>query len=101
MPRTKRKKPKQSRRIDWSMVDNLDCVNLVNHGLHGDTIARATGLSRGQVYYRAKCVGVRLRNYRDGKGPVAAVLLRRFTVKEVREETSEFVEKRLKKNKKK
>ena len=70
-------------RIDWAQIDNLDCVHLVNHGLHGSTIARATGLSVGQIYYRAKRMGIRLRDYRDGRGPVAATMLRTFTVKKM------------------
>jgi hypothetical protein len=81
MARTKHKKGVV--RIDWGHITNLDCIHLVNHGLHADAIARATGLSRGQVYYRAKRVGVRLRDYRDGRGPIASVLFRNFTVKKM------------------
>lgn len=93
-------------RIQWNDEENIVCFHLVNHGLHGDTIARATGLSRAQVYYRAKRLGSRLRDYRDGRGPVASVILRRFTVnkrianitshqQELREELSPVIKRRL------
>jgi len=36
-------------------------------GMHAKTIARVTGLSEGQVRYRLKEKGVRLREYRDGR----------------------------------
>lgn len=76
-----RQKQKRKRRIDWGDIGNIDCIHLANYGLHASTISKATGLSRGQIYYRNKQVGVRLRDYRDGKGPVGHVLLRKFTVK--------------------
>jgi len=80
---TKTKTKKKSKRISWSDIENIDCVNLVNYGLHGDIIAKATGLSRCQVYYRARQVGIKLRDYRDGRGPVASTLLRKFTVRKM------------------
>lgn len=76
-------KKKVSKRISWSDIDNVDCINLVNYGLHAHTISKATGLSRSQIYYRARQVGVRLRDYRDGRGPVANILVKRFTVKDI------------------
>lgn len=76
----------RTNRIDWKDTANLVCAHLVNHGLHGDTIAVATGLSRCQVYYRAKCLGLHLRDYRNGKGPIAVNLLRKFCVRKMTSE---------------
>lgn len=106
---TKTKAKKKSKRIEWSAIENIDCINLVNYGLHGDTIAKAVGMSRGQVYYRAKQVGVKLRDYRDGRGPIARTLLRKFTVKKMgddemlmlADEWSPVIQRRLQERKKK
>jgi len=73
-------------RIPWGQIENIDCVHLVSHGLHGHVIAKMTGLSVGQVYYRAKQMGYRLRDYRDGRGPIASVLVRRYSVKKMHHE---------------
>jgi hypothetical protein len=78
---SKKKKKKKSNRIEWDDPSNFICVHLINHGFHGAAIARVTGLSVPQVYYRAKRMGLRLRGYRDGTGPVAYAILRRFTVR--------------------
>jgi hypothetical protein len=75
------KKKKKSNRIQWVEPSNFVCVHLIRHGLHGETIANATGLSVAQVYYRARRMGLRLRGYRDGTGPVAQAILRKFTVR--------------------
>ena len=72
-------------RINWSSIKNIDCINLINHGFHAHTIAEATGLTVNQVYYRARQVGVCLRDYRNGCGPIGTILIRKFTVKKMSE----------------
>lgn len=42
-----------------------------SHGLHGHVIARVCGVSMSTVYYICKLKGIRLRDYRDGKGSEA------------------------------
>jgi hypothetical protein len=88
-------KQKKRQRIDWGDLENIDCVHLANYGLHAKTIGKATGLSRGQIYYRAKQVGVRLRDYRDGKGPVGHVLLRKFTVRSMESTSADQIRRSL------
>lgn len=102
------KTKKRNQRIIWNSIETLSCANLISYGLHGKTIGFATGLSCGQVYYRAKALGMHLRDYRDGRGPVGTVLLRRFTVrrmtsKEARQMRNDLwpvVERRLQEHKK-
>lgn len=67
-------------RVDWTGIENLDCLTLIDHGLHAGVIAKATGLTIGQVYGRARASGQRLRDYRNGKGAVGAILFKKFTV---------------------
>ena len=67
-------------RVDWNVIENLDCLTLIDHGLHAKVIAKATGLTMGQVYGRARASGQRLRDYRNGKGAIGAVLFKKFTV---------------------
>jgi len=67
-------------RINWSRIENIDCVNLINHGFHAHIIAEATGLTVNQVYYRARQVGICLRDYRNGCGPVGSVIIKKFTI---------------------
>lgn len=74
------KAKRKAYRITWDAIENIDCVHLIGHGLHGHVIAKMTGLSVGQVYYRAKQMGFRLRDYRDGRGPIASTLVRNYTV---------------------
>lgn len=40
-------------------------------GFHCRTIARVCGITEGQVYLALQKLRIRLRDYRDGKGPVA------------------------------
>lgn len=81
--RTKKRRSRKglkSGRIDWVGIENLDCLTLIDHGLHAHTIAKATGLTIGQVQYRAKAAGQRLRDYRNGTGPVGTILFTKFKV---------------------
>ena len=69
-------------RVCWNDDNtiNLSCSFLADRGLHAHTIAKATGLSVGQVYYRCKQLGIRLRDYRNGKG-AAVYLIKNYSVK--------------------
>jgi hypothetical protein len=81
-PKTKTGK-RRSRVIVWGASVNVVCAHLINNGFHARTISAATGLSKSQVYYRARRLGLRLRDYRNGKGPIAATTLRRFAVRRI------------------
>jgi hypothetical protein len=77
--------------VNWNDLVNMDCLNLIDYGLHADTIAKATGLSKSQVYYRAKLAGQRLRDYRNGRGPVGRVLFTKFKVSSMNENVQNIV----------
>ena len=55
--------------IDKTLLDSV--YYLANRGFHGDTIARATGLTKSQVYYRTGRLKIHLRAYRDGNSMIA------------------------------
>lgn len=55
--------------VDKTLLDSV--YYLANRGFHGDTIARATGLTKSQVYYRTGQLKIHLRAYRDGRSDVA------------------------------
>lgn len=55
-------------RIDFTeSTENALLFNLAGKGYHGHVIAKLTGLTRGQVYTRCRQLGIRLRDYRNGK----------------------------------
>ena len=68
-------------RVDMELLPNKLCEYMVNHGFHGKCIATKTGLTVGQVYYRAQLCEVHLRDYRDGKGKEAALVIKNFKVR--------------------
>ena len=56
--------------------EDFQCVVLGALGFSADNIGQQCGLSRGQVYYRMRKAGLRLRDYRDGRTPVAKAVVR-------------------------
>ena len=48
---------------------------LADRGFHAETIARATGLTKSQVYYRTGQLNIQLRSYRDGSSSTAKLYL--------------------------
>lgn len=70
-------------RIDWQSINNLSCLQLAQHGFHAATIAKATGLTINQVYYRYREVGIQLRDYRNGKTAVSRVVMQKYSVKTI------------------
>lgn len=53
-----------------------DVARLAEKGFTAEFIAKQTGLTVSQVNYRAAQAGIRLRDYRQGKGEAAARALR-------------------------
>jgi hypothetical protein len=51
-------------------------IYLGERGFHASTIARITDLTKSQVYYICRQVGVKLRAYRDGDNEIAEVVIR-------------------------
>lgn len=47
---------------------------LALHGMHARTIASVCGISAGQVYTACAQMQIRLRDYRDGLGPVGSLV---------------------------
>lgn len=76
--RTKRKG-----RIDWTDLRNILCVQLAEYGLHGQLIAKLTGLTRAQVYTRIQKVGRKLRDYRDGETQPARIVTKKYGIKTI------------------
>ncbi len=70
-------------RIDWDSVLNFCCIRLARERYHGRVIARATGLTVGQVYNRLHQCGVRLRYERDGLGEHNKIIIKRFSVRTI------------------
>jgi len=50
-------------------------------GFSLDCIQRQTGLSASRIMYRAKAKNIKIRDFRNGVGPKAMVLLSKFKVK--------------------
>ena len=59
---------------------NQACMEMAMRGFHGHTIAIATGLSVVQVYYRVRLQGFKMRDYRDGKGPIGKSMVVKYTI---------------------
>jgi hypothetical protein len=68
-------------KIDWDQYLNCVVERFADKGLYGRVIARHTGLTTGQVYNRCKRLGIKLRDYRNGKSPAALVVVKKFAVK--------------------
>ncbi len=75
----------ESKKVDWDILNNLSFSQLAENGLHADVIAKASGLTVGQVHYRCKQLGMKLRDYRDGKTPTAELIISRYTVESMSE----------------
>ena len=79
-------KRKQIKHIDFASFSDQYCVVLGGVGQFAKTISNAiyeaTGelLTDQQVYYRCKRMGIKLTDWRRGKGPYAEVLFSHFTV---------------------
>jgi hypothetical protein len=74
---------KRYRRIDFTSPENRLAAVLSKYGFHAKTISKATGLSTSQIYYRNKACGIHIKDYRDGKGHAAGIILKKFTMKTI------------------
>jgi hypothetical protein len=65
------------RTVDVAIRDRLyKAVEfLALRGMHARTIASVCGLSTGQVYTACAHMKIKLRDYRDGLGPVGSVVV--------------------------
>ena len=70
----------KNRRVSFRLAENKYAMNLARYGLHAKTIARCTGLTTGQVYYRLHKIGEHLRTYRNGKNEISERICTKFTV---------------------
>ena len=50
---------------------------MAEYGFHAQTIADKVGISKGQIYSACGKLGLRLRDYRDGKNDTAKGIIRR------------------------
>jgi len=69
-----------TQRIQWSDIQTVTCIHLASYGFHCTTIAKSTGLSESQVYYRLRSLGIKLKDYRNGLGTPAVTIIRKFSV---------------------
>lgn len=67
-------------RINWNHPDNKRCVELVGWGIALKRIQRETGLSPGQIMYRAKANKMKISDFRNGVGHNAMIVLSEFRV---------------------
>ena len=70
-------------KVDWRSPVNLSCLLLVDYGLSAKAISRATGLSCGKIQYRCLRGKRKIRDYRNGKGQIARVLVQRYNAKRI------------------
>ena len=71
---------KKNGRVDYKCAETRSALDLASYGMHARTIAECSTLTVPQVYYRLKKIGIHLRDYRNGIGPKAEPIVRRFTV---------------------
>jgi hypothetical protein len=71
-------------RIDWELPQNNLAVIYSKCGFHAKKIGKLTGLSIGQVYYRNRLHGIRIRDYRDGIGKAATRVIKKYTIRTVK-----------------
>jgi hypothetical protein len=70
---------KQHDNAEWqisflSKQADFDCLMLARFGMSSKTIAGYTGLTVAQVYNRLKKAGVKIRDFREGKGAYAQMV---------------------------
>ena len=87
-------------RVGWTDGDfhNLTCTYLAERGFHAHTIADMTGLSLNQVHYRNKMVGLSLRDYRNGVGPAARLIVDKYNITTISSSTSKQERTELRRN---
>lgn len=59
--------------------ENIEIMLLGSFGMKIKTIAAFSHVSEASVRYRLKRMGIRIQDYREGKGPIAAMVLGRCT----------------------
>jgi hypothetical protein len=64
-----------SRRIDWANDNDEKCVQWAMWGFNYRTIAALTNRSVGQVGYRLKRAVVKTKDYRNGGGQIAKMVI--------------------------
>ena len=57
-----------------ALIDAEEAIIMAELGSSAKYIGSECGLSAGQVYYRLRLVGVRIKDYRDGKSHIAKLV---------------------------
>lgn len=60
-----------------SKQENIELIALANVGMTLKTISEFTGLSVSQVTYRCKIFGIKVTDFRHGRGPIAQMVFER------------------------
>jgi hypothetical protein len=76
------KRKRKWRRVDWNDPKNITALHVVvkEFAFDGPTLARMTGLSVAQVYYRLRTMGVSLRDTRKGLIGYGADVRKKYTI---------------------
>lgn len=61
-----------------SKQENIEVITLANLGMTLKTISQFTGLTPGQVSYRLHVFGIRVSDFREGRGPIAQMVFERL-----------------------
>lgn len=83
---------KYVRRITFHSQRDLQCAYLGTAGFSATLIALKTGLSKAAVYYRLRMVGVRIRDYREGRNAIAQYVIQQV----IQKKSYSLIEKRVK-----
>ena len=67
-------------RLGWRLPENRNCIELVKKGFSIEEIARRTKLTKSQIAYRCRKVGVSVMGWRRGESDEAKRVLDRYTV---------------------
>ena len=87
---TKKAGLNDKKRIDWSLPENMLACVLSQHGLHAKTIYQYTGINPSSIYYRNRKKGIRIKDYRDGKGVVVQRILTQYNIRNIQDKASEL-----------
>lgn len=67
-------------RISWNDPYNRTCIALAGKGFSIDTIARTTGLTKGQVIYRLRKKNLSVMDWRNGVSVRAIAALSQYAI---------------------
>lgn len=70
--------------------EDFECVMLAEFGMAHSVIADATGLSKSQVSYRLRKLGISVMDFRNGRGPYARLVFEGLKRRAARQLTADL-----------